>query len=286
MLQPRWFGLAGLNVPARVLVFSLLVASPVVADTIDMPIGGTSWINLSANGCNNGIPGDISDCAGATTNLPLAEYFPSAGGSIQAQGSVTPYQISLSETDSGYTGGSAFLAGFTGGTFTLHGAGASFETVTAAMSISGSLDRTNSLTSTTANWRIGSWNYGAVASELNFRVVPIVSDGTNCFFNACAPGSVTFSDTLTHSVSVLTGSTFNMGFQAGVTAFGLSAGSLASASIIADISFIMPEGYYITGDNGYDSRGSAPVPEPTLFSLLLVGLAGLGSSHRMRTRTY
>jgi hypothetical protein len=270
-----------------------IATSNAVALQIDMPNGGTSWIEVSSNGCDGGVSGAPGDCAAGAQTLPLANYIlppnstVSNPGVINAQGTVLANKISLSVAVSGSTDGSAFLWGATGGNFTLHGSGATPLSVTAIMDISGALTPTGALTSSTASWRISSWNFGAVASELNQRVNSVGSldsGGVSCFFNAaCTAGITPFMDQVSHSLMVLPEGSFNLGFFTVITGRGLGIGTTGAANIVGDISFLVSDGFYITGDNGFDSRAtSITIPEPAAAGLFILGLAGLGVARRKK----
>jgi hypothetical protein len=251
------------------------------ATVFSMPTGGTSWIEVSSNACDLGTPANGADCFGAERTLPEAEYSREAPSSLRASGQVLPDRITLSNVGS-QGGGGGFVWGATGGLFTLHGGGNAPVTVTATVAVEGTLSRGHTTTFTGASWKIGTWAFGDVASDLNFRVGPVVQDSFNCSFNQCAAGSVAFTDLLSFSVAVLPGQSFNLGYQLTTSTQSLSA-SLGPASVLLSgrLSISAGDGFFIVGDNGYDSRVAA-VPEPETYALMLAGLAVVGWGSRRR----
>ncbi|MDP3083355.1 MAG: PEPxxWA-CTERM sorting domain-containing protein [Rubrivivax sp.] len=252
---------------------------PAAAATFDMPAGGTSWIEVSANACDLGTPALGGDCFGASRLLPTREYSLEPPASIVAGGEVFSDRIRLSNT-AGQNSGGGFAWGATGGLFTLHGSGAAPVTVTATLKLDGQISKTQVLRFGSLSASIGTWSFGEVASDLNQRVNPIVSNSFSCTFNTCAGRAI--DELLTMTLSVLPGQTFNLGFQ--LTTSTLSLGptlSAVTASGQAVFSLDAGAGYHFTGSNGYDSR--SPVPEPGSWALMLVGLGLLGRVSRHRS---
>lgn len=244
---------------------ALLWAAPCTqAAKIDMPDGGTSWIEVSSNACDLGNINNGADCFGAGQLLPPGQYLLEPPGQLLASGSVAPDRIALNQSASGLGSGS-FVWGATGGTFTLHGTGSQPVTVTATMTVDATIGKA-ALTSATVSYEIGTWQFGAVASELNQRVGGIASDGASCSFNC--PG-LQLHDVLTLQMSVVPGQSFNLGFQLTTSSVVSDPAGLSIAGI-ADLALSAGPGFFITGSNGYDSRVSN-VPEPGTWALMLAG---------------
>jgi hypothetical protein len=245
----------------------LLWSAPATrAAQFTMPDGGTSWIEVSSNACDLGNVNNGGDCFGASQLLPPAQHLLEPPGQLLASGSVAPDRIVLNQSASGLGSGS-FVWGATGGLFTLHGTGSQPVTVTATMTVDATVSKA-ALTSGTVSYEIGTWQFGAVASELNQRVGGIATDGASCSFNC--PG-LQLHDVLTLQMSVVPGQTFNLGFQLTTSSVVSDPAGLSIAGV-ADLALSVGPGFFITGSNGYDSRVSN-VPEPGTWALMLAGLA-------------
>ena len=250
------------------------------ANTFHMPAGGTSWVELSSNSCTG-------DCTGSPLSMGPGSFGLPGYGRISAEGSVTAYSTVLSQQVNGNTGGSTFLWGATGGTFTLHGSGASPVTVTAQMDVTGSLTRADNRQLALVNIRMGDWSYAgsldfASYSDLNFRVGRQHGASSGGFsIRQGSAGTFDFHQELDYSMALLPGSSFNLGFR---TETNLMDTTINGTSIAATsrYGFALPQGYYITGDNGFDSRTLAAVPEPETYAMLLVGLGLMGAVARKR----
>jgi hypothetical protein len=259
------------------LACSLLVAgvTPAQAALFDMPNGGTSWIQASSNACDLGTPALGADCFGAANVMPLREYSLEPPSSFIAGGEVNPDEVSLQNI--GGLGGFAF--GATGGLFTVQGEGTTPVAVKATLHVTGSITKTSSLTFGGASWKIGTWVFGDVPSELNQRVAPVVSDGVSCTFNTCA--GATFDRDLVFEFMATPGQAFNLGYQLTTSTLSGNPNHTVTVSALATFSMSAGEGDFVTGSNGYDSR-VAVVPEPEAWALLMAGLGVLAWRQRGR----
>lgn len=244
----------------------LVGAERASAAIFSMPDGGTSWIEVSSNACDLGNVNNGGDCFGTSSELPLGQYLLEPPGQLNASGSVAPERIVLNQSASGLGSGS-FLWGATGGLFTLHGTGTQPVAVTATMTVNAMINKA-ALTFGSVSYRIGTWQFGAVASDLNQRVTPSVSDGASCSFSTCL--GLQLDDVLTRQLNVLPGQSFNLGFQL-LTSSVVSDPAGLSIAATADLALSAGPDFFITGTNGYDSRVSS-VPEPGAWALLMAGL--------------
>ncbi len=251
------------------------------ANTFHMPAGGTSWVELSSNSCTG-------DCIGSPLSIGPGSFGLPGYGNISAEGSVTPYSTALSQQVTGNTGGFASLWGATGGTFTLHGSGASPVAVTAQMSVTGSLTRADNRQYGKVNIRMGDWSYASSLdfsgySDLNFRVGNEHGSSVGGFsFGQGVAGTSDMHQQLDYVMALLPGSSFNLGFRTETSLLD-STSNGTSFAVTSRYGFALPQGYYITGDNGFDSRTLAAVPEPETYAMLLAGLGLMGAVARRRS---
>lgn len=259
---PRWWSVLAVGLSGGL---GMALVSPAQAALFDMPNGGTSWIEASSNACDLGTPALGADCFGAAQFMPTREYSLEPPSSFIAGGEVSPDRVSLQNT--GGLGGFAF--GATGGLFTVQGEGTSPVAVTATLHVTGDITKTALLTLGAASWKIGSWAFGEVASELNQRVAPVVSDAVSCTFNSCAGAA--FDRELVFEFMATPGQAFNLGYQLTTSTLSVTSQGTVTVSALATFSMSAGEGYFITGSNGYDSRVAA-VPEPEAWALLMAGL--------------
>lgn len=256
------------------LMAALTCGANAHAAFFDMPVGGTSWIEVSSNSCDLGTPALGGDCFGDSSFLPNREYALELGGSIFAGGEVRPGRVDLQNT--GGSGG--FAWGATGGLFTVNGTGVAPVPVVATLHVVGQIDKTNLLTLGNASWKIGNWAFDSVSSDLNFRVNPLVSDGFGSSFNVSGGG---FNRTLQLQFSAIPGQTFNLGYQLTTSTLSPNQNNSVTVSAQAVFSLDAGPGFFVTGSNGYDSRVAA-IPEPGTWVMLLSGLGLIG--WHLRTR--
>lgn len=266
---------------------AILHSSPTHAvNTFHMPQGGTSWVEVSSNLCGG-------DCFGSSNSIGPGTFGATTNKPISASGTVNSYRTTLSQQIVGpaiSAGGASFLWGATGGTFTLHGDSASPVSVTANMDASASVSLGHTLEFAQVQIQIGEWSYSRsdsfpAASDINFRVAPIFASANAGFsFNQAAAGTYSFDRQISRTFNLAAGSTFNLGFRTSAT---IQKGTNAEvgATITSNYGFELPVGYYITGDNGFDSRTLQPVPEPETYAMLLVGLGLMGAVVRRRKQT-
>jgi hypothetical protein len=258
------------------LTIGLVLTLPAQADELEMPPGGTSWIEASSTHCDVRTPALGADCFGSGKLMPTAEYSLRPPRSFIAGGQVNPDHVSLLNT--GKDGG-GFAWGATGGQFMVHGSGVVPVPVTATLKVTGSIEKNNNqLTQGSAGWKIGSWVFGDVTSDLNQRVVGSVGDGVFSRFNEA--GSE-FDRVLTFAFKATPGQEFNLGYQLTTSTRASGESAVVTVSALGSFSVQVGEGYFVTGGNGYDSRVSA-VPEPETYAMFLAGLGLLGGIARRR----
>jgi len=248
------------------LTIGLVLTLPTQAAALEMPPGGTSWIEASSTQCDLGTPALGADCFGSERLIPTAEYSLKPPMSFIAGGEVNPDLVSLLNTGKG---GGGFAWGATGGQFTVHGSGVVPVPVTATLKVTGSIEKnSNQFALGSASWKIGSWVFGDVSSDLNQRVGGSVVDSVLSRYSAA--GSK-FDRVLTFAFMATPGQEFNLGYQLTTSTQAVSSSAVVTVLALGSFSVQVGEGYFVTGSNGYDSRVSA-VPEPETYAMFLAGL--------------
>lgn len=279
----RWLG-------ARhtwVVALAALGAAPAAWADV-MPEGARLWMVHQANTCWDHVPGHTE-----TTCAASAEFGPGGGIPMQTYTWGTNWTSSFAQAGAdsvhSFLGGSdtGFLYVSMRDTYTVHGAAPGSFAVTARLSAEGVASSVwyvgkHWLYNPSVELEIGTFDTNA-SSDVHeqFRVQPFSEATTALWVGPITIGphlSVPFEVSTSYTKAVQSGDVFELGF--GINTSGVVGDvDMRNSGLI---SFDLPEGVWITSQNG--AVFGLPVPEPSTPALLAAGLLALFLARRVSAR--
>lgn len=272
----------------RALIAALAAAGATQAWAEAMPADARVWMAHRSNVCWDHItPGGSSLCA-------ASDQFDPGGIPLQTYSYSTSWATSFAQAspDSVHS----YLAGWDAGhlwvsmrdTYTVHGAARGSFAVTAhlaadgvANSIYSDVSHSYWLYRPSATVEIGTFNATTDPLLEQYRVTPFSDASTARWEYGIAIGafvSVPIEVSTSYTKSVQVGDVFELGYGANLTLID----GVIDTRNTAVISFDLPEGVWLTSQNG--AVFGSPVPEPSTPMLLVAGLLAIFLKRRSISR--